>query len=62
MSDSATYRTRYRFVTRIESEVVEGGIYVWESVEPIPGDSRHDQIRCAASWFFPARSGSSETP
>ena len=54
-----SYRTRYRFVTRIESEVVVGGIYVWESVHPIPGDSRHDQVRCPASWFFASANGGS---
>lgn len=45
-----TTRTRYRFVTRIETEAVEGGIYVWQAVQP--SDSRVEEIRCPASWFW----------
>lgn len=45
-------RRRYRFIGFISSESVEGGIYVWESTEAIPGDSRVEQVRCPRDWFW----------
>jgi hypothetical protein len=39
-------KTRYRFLYRV------GGIYHWESVLPIAGDSRHDRISCSVNWFW----------
>lgn len=29
-----------------------GDVYVWESVLPIPGDSRHETIMCGVDWFW----------
>lgn len=29
-----------------------GRFLVWESVAPLPGDSRHQQIRCPRAWFW----------
>ncbi len=47
-------RTGYRFLTRIESAVVDGGIYVWQSRSQVPNDSRVEEIRCPARWFWAA--------
>jgi hypothetical protein len=43
-------RQRYRFLGRIIGR--EGDRYIWESVLPIPGDSRHEQIMCPVEWFW----------
>lgn len=39
-------RTKYRFLYRV------GSRYHWESVLPLPGDSRHDHVECDVNWFW----------
>lgn len=29
-----------------------GEYLIWESVAPLPGDSRHVQYSCRADWFY----------
>jgi hypothetical protein len=41
--------TRYRFLYRVH------GYYYWESVLPLPGDSRHVQYSCPVDWFWGKR-------
>lgn len=42
-------RTRYRYLGCAD------GVMRWESVTPIPGDSRHEQIACRWDYFWAAR-------
>jgi hypothetical protein len=37
---------RYRFIRS------DGEFYYWESVLPLYGDSRHEQIKCSITWFW----------
>jgi hypothetical protein len=46
-------RTRYRFLGR------RGDLYVWLSVRPLSGDSRHEEISCPVSWFWDAETARS---
>jgi hypothetical protein len=41
-------RIRYKFSHRSD----DGLTYYWESVSPLAGDSRHEQIRCRVDWFW----------
>ena len=42
-------KIKYRLIGRI------GNSYVWESVLPLPGDSRHDRVKCDVNWFWNVR-------
>lgn len=41
-------RTKYQFVGSSE----DGKTLYWESVRPLFGDSRHEQISCSREWFW----------
>jgi hypothetical protein len=38
-------REKYRFVG------ASGNLLIWENVRPMPGDSRHEEIRVPRTWF-----------
>ncbi len=46
-----TAKTRYRFVHRVTNERGRD-VLVWESVARVPGDSRTEQVRCYADFFW----------
>lgn len=39
-------KVRYKFLYRWN------GRYYWQSVLPVPGDSRYDQVSCDVDWFW----------
>ena len=39
-------KTRYKFSHQAN------GHYYWYSVQPMPRDSRHEQIVCPVEWFW----------
>lgn len=39
---------------RFSHRTSDGWLY-WESIGRLPGDSRHEQVRCRADWFWHSR-------